>query len=362
MELCAIFPADCVYAPGSTPIYSACNCRYKKTAFKTPNTFPSNAHLQVLQQTLKGERASRKSAEAKHRRAQSATIRTSRYLDSVLKVNQELVATTSGMSEPQPSKAQLSRSRAPRAAWREEQNEHRHPAGRAGKMLEGVDVGAAVGEAVMVGRAGGDPVPSLTALYERIGFCAIQGEDGDDEGMQSLPTSPNRAGAGNAQNDDEGTYGRRLGDRAEFDGFPRDSPEVPGSPTPWATGRQLDVGSPGPDDTRGGQVTGNGIKGYSFAHSPIARVTSVAEKSPKVLKRLEALASQLERERADVEQWYKDVVHRVGVASASSQGIGSFVATHTMCQKTAVLHRIVRNGYGSTAPKVLLKAPNVQAS
>lgn len=214
-------------------------------------------------------------------------------------------------------------------AQRGEINGHGPPARRAGITVEGVDVGAAVGEAVMVGRAGGDPVPSLTALYERIGFCAIQGEDGDDEGMQSLPTSPSRAVAGNAhkefgvKNDDEGMYRQRLGDRAGVDGFfPNDSPKVLGSPTRWAAGRKLDIRRLGPSDGGGDHRKGNGIKGYSFAHSPLTKVTSVAERSPEVLKRLEALASQLERERADVEQWYKEVVHRVGLASAPSQGIG----------------------------------------
>lgn len=190
-------------------------------------------------------------------------------------------------------------------------------------MLEGVDVGAAVGNAVKVGRAGGDPVPSLTALYERIGFCAIQGEDGDDEGIQSLPTSPSRAGAGNrrkidgVQNDGE-MYRQQHEDRAGVDGFfPSDNPRVLGSPTRWPASRKLDLGSPRPSDGRGYQGKGTGTKSYSFAHSPLTNLTSIAERSPEVLRRLEALASQLERERADLEQWYKKVVHRVGLVSAS---------------------------------------------
>lgn len=256
-----------------------------------------------------------------HRRAQTATIRTSRYLDSILKVNQQLVATTSGMPEPQqPSPAQLFKSRAPRATQREKEHGHGPSARRVGTVLEGVSVGAAVGEAVMVGRAGGNPVPSLTALYERIGFCAIQAGDSDDEGMESLPTSPSRAVAGNThkehrvQSDDEGIYRRRLGNPDADGFFPSDGAEELGSPARWATGRKLDIGSSRPSESRGDHGKGNGIKGYSFAHSPIARVTSVGERSPKVLKRLEALASQLERERADVEQWYKNVVHRVGLS------------------------------------------------
>lgn len=235
------------------------------------------------------------------------------------------------MHKPRPSPALLSRPRAHRATWRGgEKNGHGPPSLRVGATLGGVDVGAAVEEAVMVGRTGGDPVPTLTALYERIGFCAVQGEDGDDEGMQSLPTSPKRAVPGNTQreygvqnrNNDEGMYRQRPGDRAGVDGFfPNDSPKELRSPTRWATGRKVDVGKSEPSDDRGGHGKGNGIKGYSFAHSPLTKVTSVAERSPEVLKRLEALASQLERERADVEQWYKEVVHRVGLAPASSQGL-----------------------------------------
>eukprot|EP00903_Cladosiphon_okamuranus_P005561 g5537.t1 len=190
-------------------------------------------------------------------------------------------------------------------------------------MLGGVDVGAAVGEAVMVGRAGGDPVPSLTALYERIGFCAIQVEDGDDEGLHSsLPTSPSKAIADKSHEElgvqNDGEVVNRRCRRGGF--FPDDSPRVMGSPTRWAAGRKLDLGSSGPIDAEGEHGKGNGIKGYSFAHSPLAKVTSVAKRSPEVLKRLEALASQLERERADVEQWYKEVVHR---ASPGAQAGGT---------------------------------------
>lgn len=174
----------------------------------------------------------------------------------------------------------------------------------------------------MMGRAGGDPVPSLTALYERIGFCAIQGEDVGDEGMQSLPTSPSRAIAVKTHEEHGVETGGERMYRQSLGFFHNDSPQIMGSPTRRTVGRKLDIGSSGPSDGRGNHGKGNGIKGYSFAHSPLAKVTSVAERSPEVLQRLEALASQLERERADVEQWYKEVVHRVSLTSASSQGIG----------------------------------------
>lgn len=291
-----------------------------------------NYHLQMLHHTLKDERASRKSAETKHRRAQRTTIRTSRYLDSILAVNQELVATTAGISTPLASPERLSSqsTRRTRRAPSEPQGEPnvRRSASTqrvTDTVLEGVDVGAAVEEAFRVGRAGGDPAPSLTALYERIGFCAIQGEDENEGGIQSLPTSPSRAGVGKThkdrgfQNNDEELYHRRLGEQTGAVRFsPRGGSEVLGSPRRWATSRHLDRGGSGPSDDSGDHATGHGIvssgaiKGYSFAHSPVARVTSVAERSPEVLKRLEALESQLERERADMEKWYKSIVHRVG--------------------------------------------------
>lgn len=278
----------------------------------------------MLQNILKDERSSRKSVEVKHRRAQSTTTRMNRYLDSILQVNQELVATIPGNSKhlPPPTrliKPSVKRSSTPRGPEREEVNEHRSSALRLRTtVLDEVDVGAAVVDAILVGRAGGDPIPSLTALYERLGFCAIQGED-EHNLVPSLPTSPSRAAvagtfpkANSFEDDDEETFRRRPEGPETPRGFlSRGGDEVLAASRQCATGRNFDK-----DRARlGDDGERDGIKGYSFAHSPIARATSVAERSPKVLRRLEALESQLERERAAMEQLYKKMVHRVGTAS-----------------------------------------------
>lgn len=200
-----------------------------------------------------------------------------------------------------------------------------------------VDVGAAVADVCAVGRAGGDAVPYLTALYERIGFCAIQGEDGNDGGKQNLPTSPTRArvrqtlgehvlqevgekktsmtrrsptkrtggffeegGAG-----DWGSSKRRASGRATM--------SLKGYARPSEDGKEYETGN----EAVGGEAT----KGYSFANTPKARVTSVAERSPEVLTRLEALESQLEEERGNAEKWYKNVVNRVCATLALSHSV-----------------------------------------
>lgn len=283
----------------------------------------------MLHHTLKGERASRKSAETKQRRAQSATTQTSRYLDSILSVNQELVATTAEASAPEASPERLF-TRSTRKTTRPPSKPQEKPnvarsCSSPQRVTEGVDVAAAVEEAFRVGRAGGNPVPFLTALYERIGFCAMQSEDENERGTKSLPTSPSRAAVGKTHknngfqnsDDEELCRGRREEPTGATRFFPRD--EVPGSPRRWAQGRHLDRSESGPDEDReqhgsgDGIVSGGGaIKGYSFAHSPVVKVASLAERSPEVLKRLEALESQLQQERADVEKWYKKIVRKVG--------------------------------------------------
>ncbi|CAM9227370.1 unnamed protein product, partial [Hapterophycus canaliculatus] len=68
----------------------------RDTAMADSQLLKLTRRVERLQGTLEGEHASRKSVEAKHRRAQDMTIQTSRYLDSILKVNQELVAMTAG--------------------------------------------------------------------------------------------------------------------------------------------------------------------------------------------------------------------------------------------------------------------------
>ncbi|CAM9710494.1 unnamed protein product [Ectocarpus sp. 12 AP-2014] len=283
-------------------------------------------HLQKLQRTLNDERASRQSAESKHHRAKSTTIRISRYLDSILNVNQELVAagTTSSLTP-------TARQPVPRALGelqRKQSIRDSFATPRQNSALEGdgIDIRAAVNEALGVGRTGGDPVPSLTALYERIGFSAMQGENRHHGGTPSLPTSPRRARVGNAAEayrfrdvHDGEDYGRqRLVEPTAVGGFfAEDDTEVLESSRRQASGHQVDnrgsrPANGGKHHGTGNAFVGGGVttKGYSFASSPLVRPTSAAERSPEVVKRLEALASQLERERSDVEEWYKDVVHR----------------------------------------------------
>lgn len=299
----------------------------------------------MLQRTLKDERTARKVVETNYLQAQSNTSRTNRYLDNILKVNQELVATrTAGAPPPPPSRARRSAPACgpenPKGIRRKKGTREKCvPGQRGGAAPEGVDVGAAVAEAFRVGRAGGDPVLSLQALYERIGFCALQEEHGET-GMLSLPTSPSRA------MDGEGRKGKCFQDEEEEeeeDGFQeedvypgtkkrtesagangffaRNHVEAMGSPVSHVRRGDKGVSEPG----GGGWGLGKGkggstaAQGYSFANSPRARPVSAAERSPKTAKRLEALASQLEREKADVEQWYRTVVNRVSAASRFSR-------------------------------------------
>ncbi|CAM9429850.1 unnamed protein product, partial [Ectocarpus fasciculatus] len=279
-----------------------------------------------LQRTLEDERASRQSAEFKHQRARSTTVRISRYLDSILNVNQELVAAGTPSSVTPTARQPVPR--APGELQRKPSIRGSNATPRLSPALEGdgIDIRAAVKEAFIVGRAGGDPVPSLTALYERLGFCAMQGEDGHHGGTPSLPTSPSRARVGNTVeahrfrdvHDGEENGGHSVVKPTVVGGFfAEDDTEVLESSRRQASGHQLDDGGSRP--ANGGRHHGSGnafvgggvtTKGYSFANSPLARPTSAAERSPEVVKRLEALASQLERERSDVERWYKDVVHR----------------------------------------------------
>ncbi|CAM9280340.1 unnamed protein product [Ectocarpus sp. 13 AM-2016] len=282
--------------------------------------------VEKLQRTLNDERASRQSAESKHHQAKSTTIRISRYLDSILNVNQELVAAGTPSS-----KTPTARQPVPRALGelqRKQSISDSYATPRQNSALEGdgIDIRAAVNEALSVGRTGGDPVPSLTALYERIGFSAMQGDNSHHGGTPSLPTSPSRARVGNAAEayrfrdvHDGEDYGRqRLVEPTAVGGFfAEDDTEVLESSRRQASGHQVDNRGSRPANGRKHHGTGNAFvgggvttKGYSFASSPLVRPTSAAERSPEVVKRLEALASQLERERSHVEDWYKDVVHR----------------------------------------------------
>ncbi|CAB1114232.1 unnamed protein product [Ectocarpus sp. CCAP 1310/34] len=283
-------------------------------------------HLQKLQRTLNDERSSRQSTEFKHHRAKSTTIRIGRYLDSILNVNQELVAAGTPSSLTPTARQPVPRALGELQRKQSIRDSYATPRQNSALEGDGIDIRAAVNEALGVGRTGGDPVPSLAALYERIGFSAIQGEDRHHGGAPSLPTSPRRARVGNAAEayrsryvHDGEDYGRqRLVEPTAAGGFfAEDDTEVVESSRRQASGHHVDDGGSRP--ANGGKHHGIGnafvggavaAKGYSFANSPLVRPTSAAERSPEVAKRLEALASQLERERSDVEQWYKDVVHR----------------------------------------------------
>lgn len=190
----------------------------------------------------------------------------------------------------------------------------------------GFDVGPAVAEAFRVGRAGGDPIPTLQALYERIGFCALQEEYGPG-GITSLPTSPSRVRPSiNLREATRSGHYRRAGEgsssgahsgfvqAAKF--FPRGRDSGQCSPEAFVPARRTESRRSGRGSRGGGRGTNVGNSaakaGYSFARSPRAVPSSIAARSPEVVQRLEILAAQLERERSDVERWYKTMVHRVG--------------------------------------------------
>lgn len=193
----------------------------------------------------------------------------------------------------------------------------------------GFDVGPAVAEAFRVGRAGGDPIPTLQALYERIGFCALQEEYGSG-GVTSLPTSPSKVRPSSTSPEaTRSEHDRRVGEgssnghrsgfvqAAKF--FPRGRDSGLCSPEALSPARHTESRRSARGSRGGGRRTSVGNSalkgGYSFARSPRAVPTSVAERSPEVVRRLETLAEQLERERSDVERWYKTMVHRVGYRS-----------------------------------------------
>lgn len=285
-------------------------------------------YAQKLQRTLGEERSARQLAETKHRRAENTTARTSRYLDSILQVNQELVATRTGLSTPQQSVArqckswhgagELSRLRPRKSANNERISEQLIEEG-----MDGLDIAAAVVEVLRTGQAGRDPVLYLQALYERVGFCALQERNGD-EGMTSLPTSPSRTTGGNIFEEGQcWTEGEGFSPNNIRANHPKplevkkiyrhDRVGAGRSPGCYANARHVEGQWSRAEYGEGGRWNNTAAKGYSFAHSPQTKPVSVAERSPQVVQRLETLESQLERERADVEQWYKTVLHRVGV-------------------------------------------------
>lgn len=286
----------------------------------------------------------------KRRHAQAATARASHYLASLLQVNEVLVMTmgtngrppthastvttngqsTTGMrvSRGQPSRLRQRRAAETRYKSHERQN----------STLDGVDIGSAVEEICRVARAGRDPIPSLQALYERLGFNTFKSEYaaeavGGAAIARSLPTSPrgrlhrrNSFECGNrSSGEHDGDTGSRPRSRPDFDGTPhaantsRSSAEGP-SGAMRSPGMRSGVSLQGGNKRAGsrGQVQGEtGYFGeaecaqYSFAHFPRARALSVPKQCPTVVRRLEDLAVQLERERSDVERWYRAVVERV---------------------------------------------------
>ncbi|CAN0304714.1 unnamed protein product [Ectocarpus sp. 12 AP-2014] len=314
--------------------------------------------VEKLQRTLNDERASRQSAESKHHRAKSTTIRISRYLDSILNVNQELVAAGTPSSLTPTARQPVPRALGELQRKRSIRDSCASPRQNSALEGDGIDIRAAVNEALGVGRTGGDPVPSLTALYERIGFSAIQGENRHHGGTPTLPTSPRRARVGNAAEayrfrdvhgeEDCGRQG--LVEPTAVGGFfAEDDTEVLESSRRQASGHQVDNGRSRPANGGKHHGTGNAFvggevttKGYSFAHSPLVRPTSAAERSPEVVKRLEALASQLESERSDVEQWYKDVVQRASPGTDADRDARSLTEAISCLQEKSQQLDVVR--------------------
>lgn len=308
-----------------------------------PPTHPPFGHhllcftVQVLQRTLREEQSNRDVAEIHRRRAKAATARTDRYLEGVLQVNQDLVSASTGGRPAHTATASTGPPTLSRAAKRQSNNRHyRTKSTPRRKELDrwevvqssrptcavDIDVGSAVGEMFNVARAGGDPVPSLQALYERIGFSAIMQEDALEEGGSTgfLPTSPRSHQSPRGRSALEGTYGSSESGDGEKSLRPRSQDSTWGDRVFAGSGTESPRAnsSSGPREGNDGRQAGSGLwrgdgeVGYSFAHSPQARAMSGAERWPKVVRRLEDLATQLERERLDVERWYKTVVHRVG--------------------------------------------------
>lgn len=258
-------------------------------------------------------------------------MRTSRYLDGILKVNQELVATRSLVSPPLPSdvkrpnSAHTIRRSTRRRRRRGKTHGSCNRSARVGEQTWMLDISSAVTEVLKATGRGRDPLPLLQALYERIGFGALLKENGDGC-FESFPTSPsaakvceplNEANFSNQESDvstDEWcsassqTRHRRQNNGAQAGSTPSRHPvtRATGCRAPEKDGSEVASGI----CTSGKAVS----QGYSFAHSPQTRSVSVAERSPNIVGRLEALASQLQVERMEVEQWYKKMVKGVSAA------------------------------------------------
>lgn len=300
--------------------------------------------MQILQRTLRDEQSNRKVAEIHHQRASAATARTNRYLEGILQVNQDLVSARTGGGSSHTAPASTGPP-APTHAAKRQSNRH----GRTkstfsridldrGEVVESnrptcpvdVDVGSAVGGVLNIARAGGDPVPFLQALYERIGFSAIMQEDAMVEGspFDFLPTSPQyqQTPRGHATLEGADRFSESGDSKEPFQPQGQDSMQggvffAGTGPSAGQFESTRGTSAEGRQDRNDGCPTGSGLwqgdgeAGYSFAHSPRARAISGVQQWPRVVRRLEDLAELLEREKSDVERWYKTVVDKVGPRS-----------------------------------------------
>lgn len=283
--------------------------------------------LQGLRRTLRRQGNARKALEFSCSRAQAETARVHRYVNSVLQVNENLVGSLQDeqVEKATETNALLVRARQTKASTRTRgkprarRRNVRHPDREENEwQCASIDTSAAVRQVLEAARAGGNPVRHLQALYERIGFCALKGGGAYDAVV--LPTSSTNY---KPRNDD------MLGEEKEAkcssrstrtstsamccrfeEGYPH---RMPSSALRQHSKRRSEgVRDKGSRKAciRDGWV----LPASSFAHSPPPRRMSGAEKWPQVAQRLEALAEKLEREKVEVERWYKTVVHNVGCA------------------------------------------------
>ena len=290
---------------------------------------------------MKEEHSSRKAAERRCRQARDTSSRISRYLDNILRVNEELVMRTTKRSIPPRSAGQRPTPRQGRGGQDKPERANgpkNSPLGRReGGILGELHLGAAVEDALRAGWARGDPVHFLEALYERIGFSVMQRE-GEASGTHSLPTSPSR--------DRERDKGRekdreRMISQVEGEGPYNVKPVVSGGDNGFFLRECMDrnfLAGAQPasqlkeikrtvrdEDGVGNRIREGRSPGkprYSFGRSPHRRAVSSAEGSPMMLRRLEDLVTQLERERVDVERGYKTVVQRVSITGGRHHVLG----------------------------------------
>lgn len=225
------------------------------------------------------DRSSREATERNCRQVQEASARTRRYLKDILRVNQELVMRKTETFE-QPRLTAKRTTRQGRGQPRKPLPTNVQKNCPESGTFENVRLSKAVADALRVGEAGGNPVSLLEALYERIGFSVLNREE-EAKGFRSLPTSPKR---------------EKARDIPEAGSFRDEEEDYYGVVTP-----------PRLNSSR---------RQYSFAHSPTRRPMSIAERSPKLLRRLEDFESQLNKEKTEVQSRYKTIVERVRAAGA----------------------------------------------